>query len=86
MQGKYKGIASWIGGCGKVTGYWSKLFSSDENYKLGVVGRFWSWKYWAVSGGCSCRIREEAIPHRNSSVSALPNALFFSVRILRKGL
>lgn len=35
--------------------------------------------------GCSCRIWEAAIPHKNSSVSALPDALFFSVCILRKG-
>lgn len=40
MQGKYKGIASWIGGYGKVTGHWSRLCPSDENDKLGVVGRF----------------------------------------------
>lgn len=86
MQGKYKGVASWIGGYGKVTGQWSKLCPSDENYKLGVVGRYWSWRYWAVRGGCSCRTWEAAIPHINSSACALPRALFFPVWILRKGL
>lgn len=49
MQDKYKGIARWIGGYGKVTGQWSKLCPSDENYDVGMVGRRWSWSRGAAT-------------------------------------